>query len=61
MESHSAIRALDPPRGGSVNAQHESPQKAPNKPRRTGDLSWIRLALQAIQTAAILIRTWHNL
>ena len=44
-----------------MNVQHQSPQRAPSKPRRPGDLSWIRLALQVIQTAATLIRTWHDL
>jgi hypothetical protein len=61
LESDSAIRALDPLKGGRVDTQHQSPQRAPNKPRRPGDLSWIRLALQVIQTAATLIRTWHVL
>lgn len=44
-----------------MNAQYQSPQRALSKPRRPGDLSWIQLALQVIQTAATLIRTWHDL
>lgn len=44
-----------------MDTQQQSPQQAPAKLRRPGDLSWIRLALQVIQTAAALIRTWHDL
>ena len=35
-----------------MDTQHEAPQRAPNKPRRPGDLSWLRIALQVIQAAA---------
>lgn len=43
-----------------MDTQHEPPQRAPNKSRRPGDLSWFRITLQVIQTAAILIRMWHD-
>ncbi|WP_267489583.1 hypothetical protein [Enemella evansiae] len=44
-----------------MEKQHEPPERAPNKSRRPGDLSWLRVALQVIQTAAILFRTWYDL
>ncbi len=44
-----------------MDTQHQPPQRALSKSRRPGDLSWLRIALQVIQTAAILFRTWYDL
>lgn len=44
-----------------MGTHHHQPQRAPNKPGRPGDPSWLRIALQVIQTAAILIRILHDL
>jgi hypothetical protein len=43
-----------------MDTKHE---RAPNPtPRGPGRLDWLRVALQAIQTiAVIMIHTWHNL
>ncbi|WP_256328858.1 hypothetical protein [Nocardioides sp. YR527] len=42
-----------------MDTQHDPPERPPT--RRTGCLTWLRIALQVIQTAAILFRTWHDL
>ena len=44
-----------------MSTQLEPPKRVPDKVERPGDLSWLRIALQVIQTAAILFRTWHDL
>jgi hypothetical protein len=44
-----------------VETQHEPPERASKEQRRSGGLTWLRIALQVIQTAAILFRTWYDL
>ena len=48
-------------RGGRMDTRHEPPERAPTEQRRSGRLSWLRIALQVTQTAAILFRAWHDL
>lgn len=44
-----------------MDTQYEPPERSPEHRRRAGCLTWLRIALQVIQTAAILFRTWHDL
>lgn len=44
-----------------MDTYHEPPKRAPTRARRPGDLNWLRIALQVIQTAIVLFRTWHDL
>lgn len=44
-----------------MDQQYKPPERAPAQRRRAGCLTWLRTALQVIQTAAILFRTWYDL
>jgi len=44
-----------------MDPDHQQPERAPTQSRRPGRLAWLRTAFQVIQTAAILIRMWHDL